>query len=414
MAEVVNVVFVAPYAMGATTRFVGAVAGQPGARVALVSSDPLERFPEAVRARLAAHWRLDDCLDPAALAEAVAAVGSRLVPGRVDRLIAILENLQVPLAEVRGKLGIDGMGVDAANNFRDKGRMKAVLAGAGVPCARNRAAGDPSAAREFVAAVGFPVVVKPPAGMGARNTFRIDDGSQLERWLATAPPRLDQPVLLEEFLVGAEHSFDSVVVDGRLAWYSISRYLPTPLEVVENPWIQWCVLLPRTMEGEADIAAVAEHAISALGLRFGLSHMEWFRRPDGSVAVSEVAARPPGAQFMTLLSWAHDTDMYDAWAGLAVHDRFDPPPRRYAVGAAYLRAQGRGRLITAVRGLDTLGHATRSLVVESRLPEAGRPPAESYEGDGYVVVRAPDTGAVERALAELVTSIRIETGSDRL
>jgi hypothetical protein len=101
--------------------------------------------------------------------------------------------------------------------------------------------------------------------------------------------------------------------------------------------------------------------------------------------------------------------MYDAWAGLAVHDRFDPPARRYAVGAAYLRAQGRGRSITAVHGLDAVSHATRSLVVEARLPEAGRPAAETYEGDGYVVVRDPDTDAVEQALAELITSIRIET-----
>ena len=404
-----NVVFVAPYALEATGRFVQAVASQPDARVALVSSDPLERFPEEARRHLAAHWRTDDCLDPASLAEAVWAVGSRLQPGGIDRLLAILENLQVPLAEVREKLGIPGMGVEAASNFRDKGQMKAVLARAGIPCARNREVSGPDDVRAFVADVGFPIVAKPPAGMGARDTFRIDDGGQLEQWLAAAPPSSGQPVLLEEFLVGEEHSFDSVVVDGRLVWFSISRYLPTPLEVVENPWIQWCVLLPRTIEAESDVAGVAEQAIAALGLRTGLSHMEWFRRSDGSVAVSEVGARPPGAQFMTLLSWAHDTDMYDAWAGLAVHDRFEPPQRRFAVGAAYLRAQGRGRSITAVHGLDGISQATRSLVVEARLPEPGRPPAESYEGDGYVVVRHPDTDAVEAALAELITAIRIES-----
>jgi formate-dependent phosphoribosylglycinamide formyltransferase (GAR transformylase) len=410
-----NVVFVAPYALDATTRFVEAVAEQPDARVGLISSDPLERFPEAARSRLAAHWRIDNCLDPDALTEAVAAIGSRIPPGRVDRLLAILENLQVPLAEVRERLGIEGMGVDVAQNFRDKGRMKAVMAGAGVPCARNREASGADAARAFVADVGFPVVAKPPAGMGARNTFRLDDGSQLEHWLEASPPTRGDPVLLEEFLVGDEHSFDSVVVDGRLVWSSISRYLPTPLEVLENPWIQWCVLLPHSMDGSGagDIEPIAARAIAALGLRTGLSHMEWFRRPDGSVAVSEVGARPPGAQFMTLLSWAHDTDMYAAWAGLAIHEHFEPPKRSFAVGAAYLRAQGRegqGRAITGVHGLEGLSRATRSLVVDARLPEAGRPPADTYEGDGYVIVRHPDTGAVEQALAELITSIRIESG----
>ena len=35
-------------------------------------------------------------------------------------------------------------------------------------------------------------------------------------------------------------------------------------------------------------------ALDALGMTTGLSHMEWFRRTDGSVAVSEVAPDPEG------------------------------------------------------------------------------------------------------------------------
>ena len=161
-------------------------------------------------------------------------------------------------------------------------------------------------------------------------------------------------MLLEEFVRGDEHSFDSVVIDGRLVWHSISRYLPSPLDVLAHPWIQWCVVLPRDIDGPeyADIVGLGHHAVTALGLRTGLSHMEWFRRADGSLAVSEVGARPPGAQFMSLMSFAHDVDMYAAWAGLAVDERFDPPERRYAVGAAYLRAQGPGRSIVAAHGLD--------------------------------------------------------------
>ena len=72
--------------------------------------------------------------------------------------------------------------------------------------------------------------------------------------------------------------------------------------------------------------------------------MEWFRRADGSVAVSEVGARPPGAQFTTLLSYAHDLDFYRAWPRLMIFNEFDPPPRVYAAGAAYVRGQGRGHV----------------------------------------------------------------------
>ena len=404
-----NVVFVAPYALDATTRFVAAVVRVPDTRVGLISTDPQERFPEAVRERLAGHWRLDDCLDPEQLTAGVTRLGQHL--GGVDRLLAILENLQVPLAEVRERLGIPGLGVHAAHHFRDKAAMKTVFEQAGIPCARHRRATTAADVVAFAAECGLPLVVKPLAGSGARSTFRIEDQAQLDGWLSTVRLSEDDPAMLEEFLVGAEHSFDSALIDGQLVWHSIGRYLPTPLSVLENPWIQWCVLLPRHIDEEPflQITDVGVRAVRALGLHTGFSHMEWFRRPDGSVAVSEVGARPPGAQFMTLMSWAHDTDLYAAWARFAVHDAFDPPPRQYAVGAAYLRAQGAGRTIRAVHGLDRVSERTRSLVVETKVPEPGRAVADTYEGDGHVVVRHPETVRVEEALAELITTIHVET-----
>ena len=134
-ATMANVVFVAPYALEATARFVDAVAHVPGAQVGLISSDPLEAFPASVRLAAAGHWRIDDCLDADRLAEAVTTMGGHL--GSVDRLVAILENLQVPLAQVRERLGIPGMTSDVADRFRDKARMKAAFEAAGVPCARS-------------------------------------------------------------------------------------------------------------------------------------------------------------------------------------------------------------------------------------------------------------------------------------
>jgi hypothetical protein len=407
---VTDVVFVAPYALDATTRFLSAVIDVPGARVGLVSSDPLERFPRPIGERVAGHWRLDDCLDPGQLTVAVTKLGHHL--GSVDRLVAILENLQVPLGEVRDRLGLPGMGAAIAGNFRDKDQMKQVFELAGVPCARHLRAESSDDVRAFAATVGLPFVVKPLSGSGARNTFRVEDAGQLAAWIDATSFTPADPVLLEEFLVGEEHSFESVLVDGELIWHSIGRYLPTPLDVLENPWIQWCVLLPRHIDGGGydEIRDVGTQAVTALGLRTGLSHMEWFRRADGSVAVSEVGARPPGAQFMTLMSWAHDADLYAAWAGLAVGDRFEPPPRRYAVGAAYLRAQGVGRSILAVHGVDRVSETTRSRVVAARLPEVGGSVGDTYEGDGFVIVRDPETSAVEQALAEIVTTIRVECG----
>jgi carbamoylphosphate synthase large subunit len=162
-----KVVFVAPYAMPATLRFVSAVASVPGTKVVVISSDPQSSFAET---GIAGHWHCGDCLDVDTLAAAVAEVRDRI--GGVDRLLGILENLQVQLGAVRERLGIPGIGAEVAANFRDKARMKAVFARAGVPCARSRQVTSPDAAAEFAADVGYPFVAKPLAGAGARNTFR--------------------------------------------------------------------------------------------------------------------------------------------------------------------------------------------------------------------------------------------------
>ena len=402
--------FVAPYLMPATLRFVEAAARLDGVRLGLVTTVPAQDLPDELRARLHGHYRLDDALDPERIAEAVVGLRSQL--GSVERLVGTLEQLQVPLGQVRDALGIPGMGAEVARNFRDKARMKTVLRAAGVPCARHQLAGGAEEARRFCAEAGFPVVAKPPAGAGARDTFRLEDGGQLEAWLRVDPPTQGRPVLLEEMVQGQEHSFDSVVVDGRLAWWSVSRYLPSPLEVMENAWIQWAVLLPRELGDDlGDIRDAGHAALRALGLQTGLSHMEWFRTPGGGVAISEVGARPPGAQITSLLSYAHDADVYAIWARLSILDAFDPPERRWAVGAAYLRGQGHGR-VRAVHGLDQLQREIGDLVVEARLPERGQSPSASYEGDGYVIVRHPRTDVVVDALWRIVSLARVELAGE--
>ena len=215
--------------------------------------------------------------------------------------------------------------------------------------------------------------------------------------------------MMEEFIVGEEHSFDSITLDGKVVWHSINHYFPAALEVLREPWIQWCVLLPREVDDPRydGIREVAGRAISALGMNHGLSHMEWFRRPDGSVAVSEVGARPPGARFMNLISWAHDFDAFRAWAETMVFGRFQPRPRPYAAGAAYLRGQGEGR-VKAIHGLEAIAQELGPLVVESHMPREGQSRASGYEGEGYVIVRHPDTDVVKDALWKIITRVRVE------
>lgn len=404
-----HAVFVVPFLFETSVRFLRAALRLPGVAVSLVSQDPLDRFDPEIRKGLAGHWRVENALSAAHLVEAVKGLSRQLGPA--DKLIGVLEQLQVPLAEAREALGLPGLSVDAAQCFRDKSIMKSRLHEAGLPCARHCLATSTEELGHFLDEVGYPVVVKPPAGAGAVDTFRLDGPEQVPQMLANWKPHPARPMLIEEFIVGDEHSFDAVCIDGRCVWFSISDYSPTPLEVMRNDWIQWCVQLPRELEGHGyeAIAEAGPRALDALGMGTGLAHMEWFRRPDGSVAISEVGARPPGAQFTSLLSYAHDTDMYEGWARLMIEDRFDPPTRKYSAGAAYLRGQGRG-VVQAVHGLEQAQRELGELVVDVKLPREGQAHASSYEGEGYAILRHPRTDVVAKGLRRLVELVRVELG----
>lgn len=402
-----NVGFVAPYLLPTTLRFVRAAKALRGVRLGLISHEPLERVPTDVRDSLAGHWRTEDALDWRQLETGARGLTRQM--GDLDRLLGILEHMQVALARARDALGIPGLGTEAAINFRDKARMKTLLRQAGLPCARHGLAGTPAEAQAFAASTGYPLVIKPPAGAGAEGTYRVDDDEALAEALAFLSPTANDPLLLEEFILGEEHSFDSVFVRGKPVWHSLTRYLPTPLDALRHAWIQWCVLLPREVDHPRydDIRQAAHDAVATLGLETGLAHMEWFRRPDGSLAISEVAARPPGAQITALISYAHDLDFYSTWSRLMIDEAFDPPVRRHAAGAAFLRGQGQGRVI-AVHGLEEAQRAAGDLVVEVKLPQRGQPSSSSYEGEGYVIVRHPETRRVEAALEAIVSNIRVE------
>src|SRR4051794_25422770 len=194
--------FVAPYLLEATARFVSVAAELPGVRLGLVTCEPVERIPPDLRERLAGHWRIDDALDPRQLAWAVSGLSGQL--GRVERLVGALEQLQVPMAQVREALGIEGMDVRTAMNVRDKSQMKETLQTAGIPCARHALVRSAGQATAFADQVGFPLVAKPPAGAGAQSTFRLDDSDMLRGWLAAVPVSDSDPALLGEFLTREE------------------------------------------------------------------------------------------------------------------------------------------------------------------------------------------------------------------
>ncbi|MCA9567444.1 MAG: ATP-grasp domain-containing protein [Myxococcales bacterium] len=404
-----NVVFVAPY-LGAHMVHCLDILTQMNVRVGVISHQASDAFPPALKKRLDGHFRIDNSMDSAQLALAVRAFKAQW--GSVDRLIGYLEQLQIPLADARDSEDIPGMRGEVARNFRNKNRMKEVLRRAGVPVARQKLVKSPSDALAFVEEVGFPVVIKPVDGMGSKATARANDHDELYQILNQMMPRPDAPVQCEEFVTGEEHTCETAFIDGKPVWRTSTYYLPGPLKVLENPWMQYCVLLPKETQPHLErFAPINTAALQALGMQTGLSHMEWFLRADGTPVVNEVGARPPGVNIMRLNSITAGYDTWKAWLEIQCFGTWNMPQERTcAAGCAFLRGQGRGRRVARVEGVDALVRSLGASFVDAKWPVPGQPRSSGYEGEGWVIVRADTTDAAVQALRAVVTQVHVVLG----
>jgi hypothetical protein len=94
-----------------------------------------------------------------------------------------------------------------------------------------------------------------------------------------------------------------------------------------------------------------------------------------------------------------------------VRDEFEPPPpRRYAVGCVYLRAQGHGTRIVAIHGLEQVYAELGGMICDTKIPQIGQEPKRHYSGDGFIIVRHPDTDTVRDATLRIATLVRVEAG----
>jgi formate-dependent phosphoribosylglycinamide formyltransferase (GAR transformylase) len=408
IAGAMFVVFATPFFNHGSLEFLSVLVRIPGVRVAVVGTEPWNFLPDEIRHRTVAHWRVEDALSADQLTWAVSGLSKE--HGPVARLLAINEQIQLPIAETRDRLKIEGMGAEVVRGFRDKDLMKQRFRKHNVPCARSALITTQDEAWAFVQEAGFPVCVKPVDGAAAQATYRVETSRSLRSLLHSRGVSPKSPLQVEEFVTGQEHSFETISFEGKPLWHSLTHYMPACLEAMDNPWIQWRVVLPREVDSPVydDIRREGVRALEALGMGTGLSHLEWFRRGDGSICINEVGGRPPGAQIVTLINRAHDYDIVHAWCKLMLFGEFQAPKeRKYAAGAAFLRGLG-GSRVKAVHGLEEALAELGPMVTDLERPRVGQGAALSYEGEGFVVVRHPETKEVEKALQYVIDTVRVE------
>src|SRR5690606_41526465 len=107
----------------------------------------------------------------------------------------------------RKEHGMAGMTPEVAIGFRDKPIMKQRLFGADLRVPRFARVRTAREAFEAADAIGYPVCVKPVAGAGSADTYRVGDDNELRAVLAAVERHPE--INLEEFIEGEEFTYDT-------------------------------------------------------------------------------------------------------------------------------------------------------------------------------------------------------------
>ena len=386
-----------------------------GATVLGVGDSPKDSLPEVARKALSGYLQVRSLWN---IASVVYELRAWLQGRQVDRIECLWEAAMLLAAELRQALDVPGLTVSATLPFRDKERMKQTLDAAGIRTPRHLPATTVAGCWDAAERIGFPVILKPIAGAGSADTYRVDDSDGLRDVL----PRLAHVpmVSVEEFIDGEEYTFDTITVDGRIAYYNIAWYRPRPLVARSNEWISPQVIALRDVD-DARLAGgvrMGFDVIRALGFRAGFTHMEWYRKTDGEVVFGEIGARPPGAHQVDQMKFACDFDVYREWARAVTFGRFEAKiERKFNVATIYKRAQGVGR-IRAIEGLGELNRRYGEHVVWNTLLPVGaqrRNWKQTLVSDGFIMLRHPDLVETMRMADEFGANLKLyasQEGSD--
>ena len=281
-----------------------------------------------------------------ALAEiAQLAVELRSTGVKIDRVLSLSEFSQFGAAYMATLLGLGQPSIEKSVLMRDKRAMKERAAQAGITCARyvSLATTDiEGSVRRVEEQLGFPVVVKPAAGMGSMATGMVHDVEELTAALRTASTgggitECTQFLIAEEPIDGDEYHVDAVWEGGQAQVFGISRYL-RPRMLLESPGRDnGSILLPRDQESElyAEVEALHARINAAFEITDDITHLELFRRSDGRLWFSEIATRFAGGAIPESYK-PYGADLREMWIDAVVHPTDREPLARHKPAHPYV------------------------------------------------------------------------------
>jgi biotin carboxylase len=381
-----------------------------GANVFGVGDTARRALPASLKPHLANYLQVPRIMDEN---DVIKRVSAWLRGRQIDRVLSNWEPLVILAARLRERFGLPGMTVDQVTGFRDKMLMKDRVAAAGLRVPHAFKVRTEREIREAAERIGFPLILKPIAGAGSADTYKVNSKAELEN--AIGAMRHVEVVSCEEYIDGEEFTYDTVSIGGKPAYENVAAYLPKPLIARSEEWISPVIITVRDMDQPRLKPGIAlgRKVLTALGMGDGFTHMEWYLTKKGEAVFGEIGCRPGGAHLVDQMNYTGDIDLFREWARVACWRSFEAPTRRkYNAGIVFKRALGQGR-ITRITGLREYLRRYGDWVVEEKLLRPGtmrRNWKQTLLSDGHLLVRHPNWDEAYKMSFAAATDVTLHAG----
>ena len=253
-----------------------------------------------------------------------------------------------------------------------KSKMKAGYASANVKTARYHLVDTLEGCQDFIARVGYPVVVKPDNGVGASDTWKLtNDGELLGFWETKA----EKQYILEEFVPGHIETFDGITdSDCNILFCTGQVMAKNPMEMLHGSGEN----ISYTQNVQAtDLYEIGQRVVKAFHTRYRFFHFEFFRLDEdreglgkkGEILGLEVNMRAPGGYIPDKMNYAYDVDVYQIWAeSLVFNENRSFPDYRFR---HYVTHVGRSSRVDYLHTPEEIrSHYGENIVLEKEPPKS--------------------------------------------
>lgn len=215
-----------------------------------------------------------------------------------------------------------GFGAKDVKKIKFKSEMKKYYKKAGVKVAEYYLVKTYEGCKKFIKKVGYPVIVKPDNGVGANDTYKLENDGQLAEFLQNKPP---VQYIMEEFIAAEINSYDAIIDSNGEPIFETGNVTPVSImDVVNNNdnSIYYMVNEPFP-----DVRDAGRRTVKAFGVKSRFVHFEFFRLTrdqrigkKGEVVALEVNMRPCGGFSPDMMNYANSTNVYKIWADMIAYD----------------------------------------------------------------------------------------------